>query len=52
MKEIRNAYRVLIGNPGGNRPERRTRRRQEDNIMVDLREIGQGWHGLESFGSG
>jgi hypothetical protein len=31
---------VLVGTPEGNRPQRRRRRRWEDNIKMDLREIG------------
>jgi ribosomal protein L10 len=33
-------FRVLIGRPEGKRPLERPRRRWEDNIKVDLREIG------------
>jgi hypothetical protein len=38
----RNAYRILVGKPEGKRPIRRPRRRWEDNITLDLREIGCG----------
>jgi hypothetical protein len=38
--ENRNAYRILAGKPEGNRPLGRPRRRWEDNIKMDLREIG------------
>jgi hypothetical protein len=38
--EKKNAYRILIGKPEGKRPLGRLRRRWEDNIRVDLREIG------------
>jgi len=31
---------VLVGKPEGKRPLRRPRRRLEDNIKVDLREVG------------
>jgi hypothetical protein len=34
------AYRVLVGRPEGKRPLRRPRRGWEDNIKMDLREIG------------
>jgi hypothetical protein len=34
------AYRVLVRKPEGKRPLRRPRRRPEDNIRMDLREIG------------
>ncbi|KAJ4442065.1 hypothetical protein ANN_11931 [Periplaneta americana] len=40
MGESRNAYRVLFGRPEGNRPLGRPRRRWEDNIKMDLREVG------------
>jgi hypothetical protein len=38
----RNAYRILVGKPEGMRPLGRPRRRWEDNIRMDLREIGWG----------
>jgi hypothetical protein len=38
--ERRGVYRVLVGKPEGKRPLRRHRRRWEDNINMDLREIG------------
>ncbi|KAJ4449084.1 hypothetical protein ANN_00479 [Periplaneta americana] len=38
--ESRNAYRVLVGRPEGKRPLGRSRRRWEDNIKMDLREVG------------
>ncbi|KAJ4427807.1 hypothetical protein ANN_25461 [Periplaneta americana] len=38
--EFRNAYRVLVGRPEGKRPLGRPRRRWEDNIKMDLREVG------------
>jgi hypothetical protein len=41
----RNAYRILVGKPGGKRPLERHRRRSEDNIKMDYREIG--WDGME-----
>ncbi|KAJ4438009.1 hypothetical protein ANN_13948 [Periplaneta americana] len=40
MGESRNAYRVLVGRPEGKRPLGRPRRRWEDNIEMDLREVG------------
>jgi hypothetical protein len=40
MGEGRGVYRVLNGNPEGKRPLGRPRRRWEDNIKLDLREIG------------
>jgi hypothetical protein len=38
--EGRGAYRVLVGRPEGKRPLGKPRRRWEDNIKMDLREIG------------
>jgi hypothetical protein len=38
--EKRNAYMILVGKPEGKRPLRRPRRRWEDHISMDLREIG------------
>ena len=40
MEQSRNAYRVLVGNPKRRRPLPRPRRRWEDNIKMDLREVG------------
>jgi hypothetical protein len=40
MREKRNAYRILVENPEGNRPLGRPRRRWVDNIKMDLRDIG------------
>jgi hypothetical protein len=37
---MRNAFKVLVGKPEGKGPFRRNRRRLEDNIRMDLREIG------------
>ena len=36
----RNPYRVLVGKPEGKRPLGRPRRRREENIKMDLREVG------------
>jgi hypothetical protein len=40
MAEGKGVYRVLVGRPKGKRPLGRPRRRWEDNIKKDLREIG------------
>jgi hypothetical protein len=40
MGEGKGVYRVLVGRPQGARPLGRPRRRWEDNIKMDLREIG------------
>jgi len=38
----RGVYRVLVGKPEGKRPLGRLRRRWEDNIKMDLQEVGCG----------
>jgi hypothetical protein len=40
MRDGRCVYRVLVGRSEGKRPLGRPRRRREDNIKMDLREIG------------
>jgi hypothetical protein len=40
MGESRGVYRGLVGQPEGNRQLGRPRRRWEDNIKMDLREVG------------
>ena len=40
MGEGRGVYRVLMGKPEGNRPLGRPRRRWEDNIKMDIQEVG------------
>ena len=42
MGEIRGAYRILEGKPEGNRPLGRPRHRWEDNIKINLKEMGWG----------
>jgi hypothetical protein len=42
MGEVRGAYNILVGRPEGRRPLGRLRLRWEDNIKMDLREIGFG----------
>jgi hypothetical protein len=42
MKENRGVYRVLVGKPEGKRPLGRPKRRWEDNIKMDLQEVGGG----------
>jgi hypothetical protein len=49
MEEGRSVYRVLVGKSGGKRPLERPRRRSENGITMDLREIGWGggvWSGF------
>jgi hypothetical protein len=40
MGEGRGVYRVLVGRPEGKRTLGRPRHRWEDNVKMDLREIG------------
>jgi hypothetical protein len=45
MGERRGAYRALVGKPEGRRPLERPRRRWEDDIKMDLREVV--WGGMD-----
>ena len=40
MEEGKSAFKILAGKPAGNRRLRRPRRRWEENIRLDLKEIG------------
>ena len=40
MGEGRGVHRVLVGKPEGKRPVGRPRRKWEDNIKIDLQEVG------------
>jgi hypothetical protein len=42
MEERRGVYRVLVGKPEGKIPLGRPRCRWEDNIKIDLQEVGLG----------
>ena len=42
MGEDRGVHRVLVGKPEGKRPLGRPRRRWQDNIKMDLQEVGCG----------
>ena len=42
MGEDRGVHRVLVGKPEGKRPLGRPRRRLEDNIRMDLQDVGGG----------
>jgi len=42
MGEDRGVHRVLVGKLEGKRPLGRSRRRWEDNIKMDLQEVGGG----------
>ena len=52
MGERRGVYRVLVWKPEGKRLLGRPRRRWEDNIKMDLQELGCGGYGLDRGGSG
>jgi hypothetical protein len=55
MGERRGAYRALVGKPEGRRSLVRPRCRWEDNIKMDLLEVGWargGGHRLDRYGSG
>jgi len=49
MGERRGIYRVLVGKPEGKRLLVRPRRRCEDNIKMDLQEVGCVGHGLSEL---
>ena len=50
MVERRGVYRVLAGKPEGKRPLGRPRIRWEDNIKMDLQEVG--WGVSSAYGGG
>jgi hypothetical protein len=56
MGEEGKVYKVLVGKPEGKRPLGRPRRRWEDGIRMDLREIGLGgvcvWSGSDWLRTG
>jgi hypothetical protein len=45
MREGRNVYSVLVGKPEGKRPLGRPKRRWEEGLKMDLRDIG--WEDME-----
>ena len=46
IEERRGVYRILVGKPEGKRPLGRPSRRWEDNIKMDVQEVGCGaWTG-------
>ena len=45
MEEGRSVHKVLVGKPEGKRPLGRPRRRWDDNIKIDLQEVGKGCGG-------
>ena len=40
MEEVRSSFKILTGKPSGKRPLWRPRLRWEDNIRMDIEEIG------------
>jgi hypothetical protein len=49
MGQKRGVYRVLVGKPEGKRPLEKPTRRWENNIIIDIQEVGCGgmdWIGL------
>jgi len=42
---MRNVYKILFGNPEGKRLLGRPRSRWEDNVRMDVREVG--WEGVD-----
>jgi hypothetical protein len=47
MGERISVYRILVGRPDGKRPLGRPRSRLEDNIKMDLQEVGYGVDWIE-----
>jgi hypothetical protein len=47
MVEKRNADRIFVGKPEGNRPLVRPRCRRMDNIKMDLKRDGMGYYELD-----
>jgi hypothetical protein len=53
MGEERKVHKILVGKPKGKRLLGRPRRRWEDGIRMDLREIGWGgWSGFSWLATG
>jgi len=52
LDQDRDMRRAIVRRPEGKRPLGRHRRRWEDNIKMDLQEVGCGRHGLDWAGSG
>ena len=47
MEEGSGVHRVLVGKPEGKRPLGKPRRRWEDNIKMDLQEVGRSGDWME-----
>ena len=52
MGERRSVYSVLVWRPEGRIPPGRPRRKWENNIRMDIQEVGCGGYGLDRAGSG
>jgi hypothetical protein len=52
MEQVRNVYKIVIGNPEGKRPLGRPWCRWEDNSKINFREIESDDCGLEPYASG
>jgi hypothetical protein len=52
MGEWRGVYTVLVEKPERKRQLGRPRRRWENNIKINLQEVGYGEYGLDGAGSG
>jgi hypothetical protein len=48
--EGRGVHRVVVGKPERKKPLGRPRRRWEDNIKLDLQEVGGSWLRIETDG--
>jgi hypothetical protein len=51
VEERRGVYMVLVEKPEGKKPLGKPKRRWENNIKMDLKEVGRGY-GLDRAGSG
>ena len=49
--ERRGVYRVLVRKPEGKKPLGKLRRRWDNNVKMDLQEVGCGLNGLDRSGS-
>jgi hypothetical protein len=49
VREIRKAYKILLGNPKGNRPLGKPRCRQQENIKIEFK--GGGYEDTDSVHS-
>ena len=50
MEEGKGVHKILVGKAEGKRPLGKPRRRWEDNIKMDLEEVGIGLWGLDGVG--